>query len=77
MDDEGLEQRSLTSAPMTPDSRARPVVDAEFRVVSPAGLLWRRCKDSWWALGPYLTYCTALWGLAALVGWLVDRSRGG
>jgi len=29
------------------------------------------------SLGPYLAYCTALWGLAALVGWLMDRGRTG
>ncbi|MGZ3275640.1 MAG: hypothetical protein ACXU82_10265 [Caulobacteraceae bacterium] len=80
MDDEGIEQRLSPSAPIVPAGgalRAPPVVDAEFKVVSPAGLLWRRCRDSWWAVGPYMAYCAALWGLAALVGWMVDRSRGG
>jgi hypothetical protein len=52
------------------------VVDAEFRVVSPVWDLWRRWRESWWALGPYLAYCTALWGLAALAGWVIDRGGG-
>ena len=54
-----------------------PVVDAEFRVLPPVWRLWREIRDAWWALGPYLAYCTALWGLAALVGWLMDRGRTG
>jgi hypothetical protein len=85
MDNEAPEPRSLTApgaAPVAPDDRARRrrgpfVVDGEFRVLSPAWGLWRRFRDSWWALGPYLAYCTALWGLAALVGWLIDRGRAG
>jgi hypothetical protein len=84
MDKEGTGQQPAAStalAPVAQDSGARArrprVVDAEFRVLSPAWGLWRRFRDSWWALGPYLAYCTALWGLAALVGWLVDRGRAG
>ena len=64
------------------DRRARgagppPLVDAEFKVLPPVWRPWRALRDSWWAVGPYLAYCTALWGLAALVGWLMDRSRTG
>lgn len=70
---------SAVPAPIVADGarrrRAPFVVDAEFRVLSPAWGLWRRFRDSWWVLGPYLAYCTALWGLAALVGWLIDRGR--
>jgi hypothetical protein len=53
------------------------VVDAEFRVLPPIWRLWRALRDHWWALGPYLAYCTALWGLAALIAWLMDRGRPG
>jgi hypothetical protein len=53
------------------------VLDAEFRVVPAPWGLWRRWRESWWALGPYLAYCAALWGLAALVGWLIERGRVG
>lgn len=86
MGDEATEQqRPSASAAITPlaaDAGARrrgapPVVDAEFKVVSPVWGLWRAWRDSWWALGPYLAYCTALWGLAALVGWIMDRGRAG
>lgn len=83
MDTDGAERErsaSVVKAPVATDLRARaqrpPVVDAEFRVVHP-WRLWRRFRDSWWALGPYLAYCTALWGLAALVAWLMDRGRAG
>jgi hypothetical protein len=58
-------------------SGAPPVVDAEFKVLGPVWRLWRGVRDSWWAIGPYLAYCTGLWGLAALVGWFLDRGRGG
>ncbi len=85
MDDDGAQRAPDAPAanpPAVVDWRARrptgpAVVDAEFRVVPPIWLAWRRLKDHWWALGPYLAYCTALWGLAALVGWLMDRSRAG
>jgi hypothetical protein len=79
MDREGAEHTSLTAVP--PDRRpqgrrAPPVVDAEFKVIHP-WRLWRAFRDGWWAIGPYLAYCTALWGLAALVAWLMDRGRAG
>ena len=86
VDDEGTEPRLpvATAAPLAPAPARRgggtgppPVLDAEFKVVPPAWAPWRRLRDSWWAIGPYLAYCTALWGLAALVGWLMDRGRGG
>ncbi|HEY4030429.1 MAG TPA: hypothetical protein VGM25_08805 [Caulobacteraceae bacterium] len=93
MDDEGSEQRAVAPAvPVTatpaappqsralqrrPRSRPPPVLDAEFRVVPPAWGLWRLCRDSWWALGPYLAYCTGLWGLAALLSWLIDHGKSG
>ena len=85
MHDDGAEPRSRARAgntpvpalPRAPRPGPPPVVDAEFRVLSPAWRLWRDLRDGWWALGPYLAYCTALWGLAALVGWLMDRARGG
>jgi len=51
------------------------IIDAEFRPVSPARLLWRAFRSHWWAVGPYLAYCAALWGLAALVGWLIEKGR--
>jgi hypothetical protein len=61
------------------DRRQAPpwVVDAEFRVVPPVWRMWRALRDNWWALGPYLAYCTGLWGLAALVAWLIDHGRRG
>ena len=82
MDGDETEQRpSLPAAnsPASTDRRALGpwVVDAEFRVLPPIWRLWRAVRDSWWALGPYLAYCTALWGLAALIGWLMDRERPG
>jgi hypothetical protein len=85
MDDDGAEHLPSVATANTPamaEARARrsaapPVVDAEFRVLPPARRLWRAFRRSWWALGPYLAYCTGLWGLAALVGWLMDRGRGG
>lgn len=85
MEDDGakhLPSVASTNAPAVAEARARgrtapPVVDAEFRVLPPAWRLWRAFRDSWWALGPYLAYCTALWGLAALVGWLMDHGRTG
>jgi hypothetical protein len=70
MDGDDTEQRA--NLPTT-----NTVVDAEFRVLPPVWRLWRAVRDSWWALGPYLAYCTALWGLAALIGWLMDRGRPG
>jgi hypothetical protein len=83
MHDDGAEPRSSAPAAKPPavmDPRARtgppPIVDAEFRVLSPAWRLWRELRDGWWALGPYLAYCTALWGIAALVAWLMERGRG-
>lgn len=86
MDEEATERQqpsaSAAIAPVAAEGRARgrrppPVVDAEFKVVSPIWDVWRRCRESWWALGPYLAYCTALWALAALVGWIMDRARAG
>ena len=79
MDSEGAEHRSLVA--VEPDRRTRArrapsVVDAEFRVVRPLRL-WRGLRNGWWAIGPYLAYCTALWGLAALVAWLMDHGRAG
>jgi hypothetical protein len=78
MDDDGAERAPhvpATQTPVAPDRRARGpgVVDAEFRVLPPIWHVWRDLRDSWWALGPYLAYCTALWGLAALLAWLMDR----
>ena len=29
-----------------------------------------RLQQLWWAVGPYLAYCSILWGAAALIGWL-------
>jgi hypothetical protein len=64
----------LVSRP--PEPEAEPlIIDAEFRPVSPARRLWRAFRIHWWALGPYLAYCAALWGLAALVGWLIEKGR--
>lgn len=56
-----------------PDAAPRGplVVDAEFRVLPPVPRLWRLCREYGWALGPYLAYCAALWGLAALIGWVL------
>jgi len=73
---------AAANAPVAAGRRARksgapPVVDAEFRVLPPVWRLWRGFRRSWWAIGPYLAYCTGLWGLAALVGWFLDRGRGG
>ena len=83
MDSDRAEPRlsaPVANAPVVADAQAqarRPtVVDAEFKILHP-WRLWRRFRDSWWALGPYLAYCTALWGLAALVAWLMDRSHAG
>ena len=83
MDTEGAEptlSAPVANAPIVADTRASArqpaVVDAEFKVVHP-WRLWRRLRDSWWALGPYLAYCATLWGLAALAAWLMDRSRAG
>jgi hypothetical protein len=83
MDTDGAERgpsASVVKTPVAADGGRHgpppPVVDAEFRVIHP-WRLWRRFRDSWWALGPYLAYCTALWGLAALVGWLMDHARAG
>ena len=77
MDSEGAEHRSLVArARRAGGRRAPPVVDAEFRVVRPLRL-WRGLRGGWWAIGPYLAYCTALWGLAALVAWLMDHGRTG
>jgi hypothetical protein len=85
MDDDGEEHLpSVATANTSAVARARarrpaapPVVDAEFRVLPPVWRLWRTFQASWWAIGPYLAYCTGLWGLAALVGWFLDRGRGG
>jgi hypothetical protein len=78
MDSEGGEHKSLVAT--APDRRGgerrAPVVDAEFKVIHP-WRLWRALRRSWWAIGPYLAYCTALWGLAALVAWLMDQGRRG
>ena len=74
MDSEDAEHRSLVAG--VPDRRAPPVVDADFRVVRPLRL-WRGLRDGWWAIGPYLAYCAALWGLAALAAWLMDHGRAG
>jgi hypothetical protein len=83
MDTQGDDRRSLAPAapePVAPSRRdggqRASVVDAEFKVIHP-WRLWRACRDGWWAIGPYLLYCTALWGLAALVAWLMDRGRAG
>jgi hypothetical protein len=85
MVDDGAEHLPAVTAANTPavaTSRGRgpgapPVVDAEFKVLPPAWRLWRAFRRSWWALGPYLAYCTGLWGLAALIGWLLDHGRTG
>lgn len=79
MDSEDAEHTSLVA--VAPDQRGRgrrapPVVDAEFKVIHP-WRLWRGIRRAWWAIGPYLAYCTALWGLAALVAWLMDHGRAG
>ena len=71
MDTDGAEPKASTA--VTP---APAVVEGEYRVIHP-WRLWRWCRNSWWALGPYLGYCTALWGLAALAAWLMDRGRAG
>ncbi len=74
MDSEGDEHTSLVA--VEPDRRGPPVVDADFKVVTPSRL-WRGLRRSWWAIGPYVAYCTALWGLAALVAWLMDHAGAG
>ena len=74
MDSEGAEHKSLVAA--EPDRGAHRVVDAEFKVVTP-WRPWRGLRRGWWAIGPYLAYCTALWGLAALAAWLIDHGRAG
>jgi hypothetical protein len=83
MDAQGDDRNALAPAapaPVAPNRRGgerrAAVVDAEFRVIHP-WRLWRRFRDGWWAIGPYLAYCTALWGLAALVAWLMDHGRAG
>jgi hypothetical protein len=77
MGSDGAESRDTASGAMPPAinppamTRRPLVLDAEFRVLSPARGFLRQCREYWWALGPYLAYCAALWGLAALIGWVV------
>lgn len=62
--------------PAAPPPEAEPlVIDAEFRALPTRARLGRALRRYWWALGPYLAYCLGLWGLAALVAWLIDRAR--
>ena len=69
-------QGAVVRSPAPPEPEAEPlIIDAEFRALSPARGLWRRLRGRWWALGPYLAYCAATWGLAALIGWLVSKGR--
>jgi len=74
MDGDEAESRDISPDAMPPTvvppaGRRRPLIfDAEFQVVPSAPRLWRLCRDYWWALGPYLGYCAALWALAALIG---------
>lgn len=64
----------LPQAPGPGPSRGRQggrtVVDAEFRVVPPLPRLWLWLKRNWWALGPYVAYCAALWAAAAAAAFL-------
>jgi hypothetical protein len=78
MDTDGADQRhrALAANPPAGAKPSAPVVDADFKVIHP-WRPWRRLRRGWWAIGPYLAYCTALWGLAALVAWLIDHSRAG
>jgi hypothetical protein len=77
MGSDDAESREISSdvrpaAVAPPVAPRRPVVvDAEFRVLPSAPRLWRLCREYWWALGPYLAYCAALWALVALISWVV------
>jgi hypothetical protein len=67
---------SLPAPAPSPDRRSgRVIIDAEFRAVGPLGRAFRALRDHWWALGPYLFYCFALWALAALVWWIESARR--
>lgn len=53
---------------VSPGDPARQPIDVKFRVLW-APMQWLRAY--WWAIGAYLAYCAAIWGLALLAGWVL------
>jgi hypothetical protein len=72
MGGDDAEHSNVPATPALPavslPGRARDVIDARFRV------LWRPLqwlRAYWWAIGAYAVYCAVIWGVAALVGWVL------
>jgi hypothetical protein len=72
MSGDETERGNLPTVPrlpaVSPADPAREPMDARFRVLW-APMQWLRAY--WWAIGAYIGYCAAIWGLALLAGWVL------